>query len=70
MLLGLKFDSNYFSNVHKIIKINKEFIKPLHMAISCDSSDDEYYMTNQASSIISGSDQNKRLTAVISDLWL
>jgi len=45
MLVGLKFDSNYSSDVYKIMKMNKEFIKPLHMANSCDSSNDEYYMT-------------------------
>jgi len=47
MLMGLKFDGNYFSNVYKIMKINKEIIKSLHMAICCKSSDEEYYMTNR-----------------------
>jgi len=46
-LVGLKFDSDYFSKFHKITEIHKQFIKPLHTVISCDSSGDEYYMINR-----------------------
>ena len=60
ILVGLKFDRNYFSNVHKIIDINKYFVKPLHMAISCDSSGDEYYMTNRVFKFTSGSTGKKK----------
>ena len=65
MLVGLKFDSNYFSNVHKIMKINKYFVKPLHMAISCDTSGDEYYMSNRVFEFTSGSAGKKRLFTVL-----